>query len=160
MHKKQFFLLSLIICTLSTEPTLQGSAPKIRTLRANFLTSVGLLAGGYAGSISIIGTNNKNRPVLNDEAYLPTELRNQREHQRQNPYQAAFEETNSMIVDECAHVAKTVNDASIALKKASQDAYFVLVTEAHNAFKKAKGTDSEKISKPTTTNDSNAEDNK
>ncbi len=141
MNKKQFLLLSLLACTVVSQSTTQAAASKLRTVATNTLTFAGLLAGGYAGTGIIIGCNNKNIPVLDDETSLPTEQQTKRAYKRQNPYTAAFEELNGMIVDDYTRLGNVVTDKAV-LEKAAKDAYATLAAAAQKALNKIKDLDS------------------
>ncbi len=133
MHRKQFLLLSLLVCTLTPHTDVQASSSKLSTAA---LTLAGLSAGAYASTILIIGTLNKNRPVLENEGSLPTDLRARREYQRQQPYQAAFEEMNNGIREDITFMGKTI-------KRTAENAYSLLAAAAHKAYEKAQGIDSD-----------------
>ena len=160
MNKKQFLLLSLLACTVASQSDMQASTSRLRTVAANSLTLLGLLGGGYAGTIAIIGYNNANLPALDKEAQakLSEEKRKHLEYLRQNPYTGAFEELNGMIVDDYTRLSKTVSDKA-ALEKAAKDAYAALTTAAGKAFNKVTGVASDKPA-ISSNDDVDAEDNK
>lgn len=154
MNKKQFLLLSVVVSTTLSHTALEASAAmrlrtlttvavnasqtaakpsvsktsKLRNVATNLCILSGLAAGGYASAIGIIGTNNKDLPVLRNESKLPEDARMDHAERRAHPYLHAFHEVNGMIVEDARKIRSKVNEV-----------YTYLVAAAHEAFKSEEG---------------------
>jgi|GEM_PF-5438359 hypothetical protein len=116
MNKKQFLLLSLLVC-LSAPHNIFAS--KTRAALHNGATFFVLAAGAYLGVGLSIGNNNKKNPLSEEE--------------KEAPFQAGFKELNSMIVKDCIHFGTI-----------AQEKYSILTQKTTEFLEKIKSLNHEK----------------